>query len=58
MTISGREIIRRAAHLLDYATGGVGAVACAHDGLPYYGAHAMLGERLAQRGLPWLRGVA
>jgi asparagine synthase (glutamine-hydrolysing) len=49
-------IIRRAAHLLDYATGGVGAVACAHDGLPYY--RDILGPVLRnatvdQRQIPW-----
>jgi asparagine synthase (glutamine-hydrolysing) len=44
---------RRLRHFVQYAAGGIGAHIRAHDGLPYYGAHAMLGERLAQRGLPW-----
>jgi asparagine synthase (glutamine-hydrolysing) len=48
--------LRRATHFLDYATGGVGAVACAHPGLPAYG--NLLGERIAghsvsQRSIPW-----
>jgi asparagine synthase (glutamine-hydrolysing) len=48
--------LRRIAHFLDYACGGVGAVACAHPGLPAYG--GLLGERLAgrqvvQRSIPW-----
>jgi asparagine synthase (glutamine-hydrolysing) len=44
---------QRLRHFVQYATGGIGAYARAHDGLPYYSAHAMLGERLAQRSLPW-----
>lgn len=49
---------RRAASFLSYATGGVGAVACAHDGLPAYTQNGLLGERLvgasvAQRAIPW-----
>ena len=48
--------LRRATNFLNYATGGVGAVACAHPGLPAYG--NMLGERVAgrsvpQRAIPW-----
>ncbi len=38
--------LRRAAHLLDYATGGIGAVANAHDGLPAFLERGFLGERL------------
>ena len=50
--------LRRAASFLNYATGGLGAVASAHDGLPVYQRHGMLGERLAhiglaQREIPW-----
>jgi asparagine synthase (glutamine-hydrolysing) len=50
--------LKRAASFLNYATGGLGAVACAHDGLPAYRRHNLLGERLAgadvaQRSLPW-----
>jgi asparagine synthase (glutamine-hydrolysing) len=48
--------LRRITHFLDYAYGGVGAVACAHPGLPAYG--DLPGERLAdcsipQRSIPW-----
>jgi asparagine synthase (glutamine-hydrolysing) len=38
--------IRRASRLIDYATGGLGAVTEAHDGLPYYERAGLLGERL------------
>jgi len=38
--------LRRPAHFLDYATGGLGAVTRAHAGLPYYQQRGMLGERL------------
>src|SRR5262249_28491325 len=38
--------LRRLKHLLDFATGGLGAVTRAHDGLPYYRTRNMLGERL------------
>lgn len=53
-----RGALRRAASFLDYAAGGLGAVAAAHDGLPYYQRHGLLGERLAgasvaRRELPW-----
>jgi asparagine synthase (glutamine-hydrolysing) len=48
--------LKRAVHFLDYACGGVGAVARARDGLQNYG--ALLGPRLAgvgvvQREIPW-----
>jgi asparagine synthase (glutamine-hydrolysing) len=43
---------RRMRHFVEYATGGIGAHIRAHDGLPYYVSHAMLGERLAARRLP------
>jgi asparagine synthase (glutamine-hydrolysing) len=36
---------------LDYATGGLGAHAAAHDGLPYFEQRSLLGERLAGRAL-------
>ncbi len=38
---------KRPGHFLDYATGGLGAVARIHDGLPYYRRHGLLGARLA-----------
>jgi asparagine synthase (glutamine-hydrolysing) len=48
---------RRAVSFLDYATGGLGAVAANHDGMPVYERHGLLGERLAgvsvtSRGIP------
>jgi asparagine synthase (glutamine-hydrolysing) len=48
--------LRRPAHFLDYACGGLGAVTTAHDGLQNYG--EVLGPRLlqiqlAQRQIPW-----
>jgi asparagine synthase (glutamine-hydrolysing) len=39
--------LRRPRHLLDYATGGLGAVIRAADGLPWYLARNIPGERLA-----------
>lgn len=39
-------LLKRAASFMNYATGGLGAVACAHDGLPAYRRHNLLGERL------------
>jgi asparagine synthase (glutamine-hydrolysing) len=58
-----RGPLRRAGHLLDYATGGIGAVACAHPGLPFYQRNRLLGERLEQarlpqRETPWSRDSA
>src|SRR5207248_10481773 len=52
------SLLRRAASFLNYATGGLGAVTHAHDGLPVYQQHGLLGERLraaavAQRQLAW-----
>jgi asparagine synthase (glutamine-hydrolysing) len=38
--------LRRLASFLDYASGGLGAVTNAHDGLPAYHAQGVLGERL------------
>ncbi|MBC8031415.1 MAG: asparagine synthase (glutamine-hydrolyzing) [Pyrinomonadaceae bacterium] len=54
---------RRLASLLDYATGGLGAVTSAHDGLPSYQRAGVLGERLRdctvdQRNIPWSRDSA
>jgi asparagine synthase (glutamine-hydrolysing) len=51
-------VLKRAASFMNYATGGLGAVACAHDGLPAYRRHNLLGDRLehadvSQRALPW-----
>ena len=41
--------LRRASRsFLDYASGGLGAVTNAHDGLPAYRQHGVLGERLAE----------
>lgn len=50
--------LRRAKHLVDYTTGGLGAFLSASDGLPAYGSHGLLGERLhgtsiAARSMPW-----
>jgi len=44
-------------HLLDFATGGLGAAIRTHDGLPYYQREGILGERLdghtlAERSIP------
>jgi len=49
--------LRRPRHLLDYATGGLGAITRVHDGLPYYEKHGLLGQRLdglrlAERDIP------
>jgi asparagine synthase (glutamine-hydrolysing) len=53
-----RGALRRAAAFFDYATGGLGAVASNHDGLPVYQQSGMLGERLltatiSQRTMHW-----
>jgi asparagine synthase (glutamine-hydrolysing) len=50
--------LKRLGSFLNYSTGGLGAVACAHDGLPSYMQHGMLGERLngvclSQREIKW-----
>lgn len=50
--------LRRFASFLDYTTGGLGAVASAHDGLPAYRQNGLLGERLSsltvwQREMDW-----
>jgi asparagine synthase (glutamine-hydrolysing) len=51
-------LLKRAASFMNYAAGGLGAVACAHDGLPAYRRHNLLGERLegagvSQRAIGW-----
>jgi asparagine synthase (glutamine-hydrolysing) len=56
--IPRRRILRRAAHFLDFAIGGLGAATQARDGFPYYERKHLLGERLldariAQREIPW-----
>ncbi|MGH9559066.1 MAG: asparagine synthase (glutamine-hydrolyzing), partial [Bryobacteraceae bacterium] len=38
--------LRRAAHFLDYSTDGLAGVIRAHDGLPWYRQHGLIGERL------------
>jgi asparagine synthase (glutamine-hydrolysing) len=43
---------RRLRRFVEYAAGGIGEHIRAHDGLPYYGAHSMLGQRLAGLSLP------
>ena len=50
--------LKRLSSFLNYSTGGLGAIACAHDGLPSYERYGMLGERLAgvsvpQRSIEW-----
>ncbi len=44
--VNGFGPFRRAKHLMDYATGGLGAVTRVRDGLPFYEAHGLLGPRL------------
>ncbi|MEO6445864.1 MAG: asparagine synthase C-terminal domain-containing protein, partial [Gemmatimonadaceae bacterium] len=56
-------VMRRAKHLVDYATGGLGAFLSANDGLPAYRARHLLGPRLASasidaRDTPWSVGAA
>jgi len=53
-----RTLLKRLRSFVDYSIGGLGAVACAHDGLPLYQKYGLLGKRLAkarisQRELPW-----
>ena len=47
----GAGPFRRMRSYLDMATGGLGALARLHDGLPYYEQHSLLGERLRQEHL-------
>jgi asparagine synthase (glutamine-hydrolysing) len=56
--VSDEGVMRRARSFIDYATGGLGAVAERHDGLPAYERDCLLGERLAgatvaARAIPW-----
>src|SRR4051794_23666045 len=46
-------LMKRGANFLDYMTGGLGAVARIHDGLPVYERAGVLGERLAGRRIPF-----
>lgn len=51
-------VLRRAKHLVDYATGGLGAFLSASEGLPGFRKHQLLGPRLAAvsidaRETPW-----
>ena len=53
-----RGPLRRAATLMDLATGGLGGVTTVHDGLPVYQQAGILGARLRdaridQRSIPW-----
>jgi asparagine synthase (glutamine-hydrolysing) len=43
--------LRRAKHLFDYATGGLGQVNRAHDGLPFFESRGMMGGQLRGREL-------
>jgi len=50
--------LKRLGSFLNYSSGGLGAVACAHDGLPSYERYGLLGERLngisvSQRAIEW-----
>jgi asparagine synthase (glutamine-hydrolysing) len=44
--------MRRMRNFLNYATGGLGSHARAHDGLPFCQSHSLLGERLSGLELP------
>jgi asparagine synthase (glutamine-hydrolysing) len=48
-----RGTVGRAVHFLDYATGGLGAVARVRDGLPFLDARGVLGERLTGTRVPF-----
>jgi asparagine synthase (glutamine-hydrolysing) len=48
-----RGTIGRAVHFLDYAAGGLGAVAQVRDGLPFLETRSVLGERLAGTRVPF-----
>jgi asparagine synthase (glutamine-hydrolysing) len=50
--LPARGPLRRPKNFLAYATGGLGEHVRAHDGLPYFEKHSMLGARLAGRELP------
>jgi asparagine synthase (glutamine-hydrolysing) len=49
--VPGAGPFRRMRSYLDMATGGLGAYARLHDGLPYFEQHSLLGERLRQKRL-------
>jgi len=49
---SGPAAARRAAHFLDYATGGIGASNRIHDGLPHYQKKGLFGHRLREASVP------
>lgn len=58
LKLVGQKPFRRLGSFLDYAAGGLGAVTNAHDGLPAYNRHGVLGERLRnhtvdQRRIAW-----
>jgi len=48
--------IKRLGSFLNYSTGGLGAVTSAHDGLPWYQEHGLLGDRLSSISL-WQREI-
>lgn len=48
-----RGIVRRAVHFMDYATGGMGAIAAVAEGFPYYQQRGIIGERLRDARIPW-----
>jgi asparagine synthase (glutamine-hydrolysing) len=50
--LGSQGTVRRVKHFLDYATGGLSAVAAARDGLPYYTNRNLLGEQLRGAQLP------
>jgi asparagine synthase (glutamine-hydrolysing) len=45
-------LLRRPWRMIDYASGGLGAVTAANDGLPWFGRSDYLGERLGRIALP------
>jgi asparagine synthase (glutamine-hydrolysing) len=47
--VNSIDALRRPKHLMDYATGGLGAVTQTHDGLPYFERAGLLGKRLEGR---------
>lgn len=56
-------VVRRAKHLVDYSTGGLGAFLSAGDGLPAFRQRQLLGPRMAEvtvsaRSTPWSVGAA
>ncbi len=55
--------VKRAKHFLDYSTGGIGALANIHDGLPLYWRNDLLGDRMKdrsvrQRAIAWSHASA